>query len=46
MTTTKHSLNPDKWIDLHADYLFHYTNSRISDSEMAKDLVQETFFRR
>jgi len=44
MTITKHSLDPDKWIDLHADYLFHYTNSRISDSEMAKDLVQETFF--
>ena len=43
MPDTKHNLQPEKWVDLHADYLFHYTHSRISDREMAKDLVQETF---
>lgn len=44
MASTKHNLQPEKWVDLHGDYLFHYTHSRISDREMAKDLVQETFF--
>ena len=43
-TTKKHILNPDKWIELHADYLFNYTITRISDRDLAKDLVQDTFF--
>lgn len=42
--TKVHTLNPDKWIDSYADYLFNYTIARVSDSEKAKDLVQETFF--
>jgi len=37
------TLNPNKWIDLHADYLFNYTISRVNDHEIAKDIVQETF---
>ncbi|NCP22249.1 MAG: RNA polymerase subunit sigma-70 [Flavobacteriales bacterium CG_4_9_14_0_2_um_filter_35_242] len=36
-------LDPNKWIDLYADYLFNYTISRIDDAEQAKDIVQETF---
>lgn len=44
MSKTKHQLLPEKWADNYADYMFHYTNSRISDYEMVKDLVQETFF--
>ncbi len=43
MTQAKHELQPEKWVDLHSDYMFYYTRSRISDDEMAKDLVQETF---
>lgn len=43
MTISKHKLNPNKWIDLHSDYLYQYTLSRISDSEKSKDLVQDTF---
>lgn len=39
----KHTLNPDKWIDLYADYLFNYTIVRVNKNEIAKDLVQETF---
>jgi len=39
----KHLLNPNKWIDLYADYLFNFTISRVNDREIAKDLVQETF---
>lgn len=40
----EHQLDPNKWIDLHSDYLFNYTLSRVNDREIAKDLVQETFF--
>lgn len=36
-------LDPSKWIDLYADYLFNYTITRVSDAEIAQDLVQETF---
>ncbi|SDW21070.1 RNA polymerase sigma-70 factor, ECF subfamily [Lutibacter oricola] len=44
MSQKKHTLDPDKWIKSHADYLFNYTISRVNNHEMAKDLVQETFF--
>ena len=40
----KHQLNPNKWIDSYADYLFNYTITRVSDRAIAEDLVQETFF--
>ena len=39
-----HQLHPENWVDKYADYLFNYAVSRVSDSEIAKDLVQETFF--
>ncbi len=38
-----HKIDPNKWIDLYSDYLFNYTISRVSDREIAQDLVQETF---
>ncbi|OBQ56043.1 sigma-70 family RNA polymerase sigma factor [Tamlana sp. s12] len=38
-----HQINPNKWIDLYSDYLFNYTISRVSDRDMAQDLVQDTF---
>jgi len=41
---TEHQLDPNKWIDLYSDYLFNYTVSRVNDREIAKDLVQDTFF--
>jgi RNA polymerase sigma-70 factor (ECF subfamily) len=41
---TAHRLQPDTWVDLYADYLFNYAVARVSDAEIAKDLVQETFF--
>ncbi len=40
----EHQLQPEKWVDLYADYLYNYAVSRVSNSEIAKDLVQETFF--
>ncbi len=39
-----HKLHPDNWVDNYADYLFNYAVGRVSDAEIAKDLVQETFF--
>ena len=39
-----HTLEPDTWVDQYADYLYNYAIARINDPEIAKDLVQETFF--
>jgi len=36
-------LNPDKWVDRYADYLFNFTITRVNDPIMAQDLVSETF---
>ena len=41
---TIHTLDPNKWIDKYADYLFNYAVTRVNNSDTAKDLVQETFF--
>ena len=43
-TMSTHQLHPENWVDLYADYLYNYAIARISDPEIAKDLVQETFF--
>lgn len=39
----EHKINPNNWIDLYSDYLFNYTITRVSDREIAQDLVQDTF---
>ena len=44
MAEEKVLLNTDKWIDNYADYLFNYAVVRVNDSDIAKDLVQDTFF--
>lgn len=44
MTEQKHTLDTNKWIDKYADYLYNYTISRVNNSDLAKDLVQDTFF--
>ncbi len=41
---SEHQLDPNNWIDLYSDYLFNYTVTRVNDREIAKDLVQDTFF--
>jgi RNA polymerase sigma-70 factor (ECF subfamily) len=40
----EHKINPNKWIDSYSDYLYNYTITRVSDREIAQDLVQDTFF--
>ena len=44
MPKTEVTLAPNKWIDNYADYLFNYAVVRVNNSDLAKDLVQETFF--
>ncbi len=39
----KHQLDPNIWVDRYSDYLFNYTIVRVNDSEIAKDLISETF---
>ncbi len=39
----EHQLQPDKWVDDYGDYLFNFAIGRVSDVEIAKDLVSETF---
>ncbi|MBO9732182.1 MAG: sigma-70 family RNA polymerase sigma factor [Chitinophaga sp.] len=35
--------NPDEWVKLYADDLYKFAVIRVSDSELAQDLVQDTF---
>lgn len=39
-----HKLDPNTWVESYSDYLFNFTISRVNDREIAKDLVQDTFF--
>jgi RNA polymerase sigma-70 factor (ECF subfamily) len=32
-----------QWVDDHSDLLYQYANMRLSDSDLSKDLVQETY---
>jgi RNA polymerase sigma-70 factor (ECF subfamily) len=34
--------DPERWVDEHGDYLFHFALSRVRDASVAEDLVQET----
>ncbi len=40
---TAHKIDPNKWVDRYADYLFNYTIVRVNDREVANDIVSETF---
>lgn len=42
-TSTKHILEPEQWVERYADMLYRFTLLRVSDKEVAEDLVQETF---
>jgi len=43
MASSKHQINPEKWVDNYSNYLFNYTITRVNDREVAKDLISETF---
>ena len=36
-------LNPEKWVEKYADYLYNYTIVRVNDHVAAQDLISETF---
>ncbi|MDC1514691.1 sigma-70 family RNA polymerase sigma factor [Polaribacter sp.] len=40
----ENKLFPNTWIDCYADYLYNYAIVRVNNPDVAKDLVQETFF--
>lgn len=44
MAVTKEDIDLNKWVDEYSDMLFNYTANRVKDRELAKDLVQDTFF--
>lgn len=35
-------IDPERWVDDHGDYLFHFALSRLRDQTRAEDFVQET----
>lgn len=43
MDSPKHKIDTDQWVDRYADYLFNYAITRVNDTYMAEELVQETF---
>lgn len=38
------TLTPQLWVERYADFLYKYAVVRVNDDEIAKDLLQETFF--
>ena len=40
--TSSNALNPELWVDAHGDYLYRYALSRVRDTQIAEDCVQET----
>ncbi len=36
-------LDPNRWVDNYADYLYNYTIVRVNDHIVAQDLISETF---
>jgi RNA polymerase sigma-70 factor (TIGR02943 family) len=38
-----HEINPNIWVDRYSDYLYNYTITRVSNHEIAQDLISETF---
>lgn len=43
-SSNKHTLNPDHWISNYYNYLFNYSRTRISDTYVIEEIIQETFF--
>ncbi|WP_127844329.1 sigma-70 family RNA polymerase sigma factor [Psychroflexus aestuariivivens] len=40
---SKNKLSPELWVERYSDYFLYFTISKVSDREMAKDIVSETF---
>lgn len=44
MAQTKADIELNSWVDDYSDMLFNFAANRVSDRDLAKDLVQDTFF--
>lgn len=40
----QHKLSPNLWVDNYSDLLYSFAFSRVNNSELAADLVQDTFY--
>jgi RNA polymerase sigma-70 factor (ECF subfamily) len=40
---SEHKINPTELVNEHSDYLLNFAMSKLSDLDLAKDLVQDTF---
>ena len=43
MAIDENKINPHEWVNRYADELFGYAKAKTSDTELAEDIVQETF---
>lgn len=43
MSEKKTGLEPQKWVEQYADYLYSLASIQLNDKELAKDLVSDTF---
>jgi len=43
MTEKSNILDPRQWVQNHSDYLYNYALYKVSHTEVAQDLVQDTF---
>lgn len=41
--TNSNVIDPQQWVNNHADYLYAFAITRVKDEYLARDLVQETF---
>ncbi len=41
--SSKEKANPEQWVSEYADYLYAFALKRITDPDLCKDLVQDTF---
>jgi RNA polymerase sigma-70 factor (TIGR02943 family) len=41
--SAKYKIDTGQWVDRYADYLFNFAITRVNDSYIAEELVQETF---
>ncbi|MDP3127340.1 MAG: sigma-70 family RNA polymerase sigma factor [Sediminibacterium sp.] len=44
MEMNSYTLNPNQWLEKYGEMMYQYILPRVGDSELAQDLVQDTFF--
>lgn len=44
MEMNSYTLDPNQWLEKYGEMMYQYILPRVGDSELAQDLVQDTFF--